>query len=100
MATERGRAGPEGPARRYGLECGSDAARVGAATVEMEGVHQPRSHDDCGEPDHDVDDVRERPGAEDLGEDVGLPVGDAQDAPVEGSEDHDEKSERLESLEG
>src|SRR5262245_19210701 len=64
--------------------------------ADVKGVEQPRDVEEPRTADHDVDDVVQRAGAEDVGQHVGLAAGETDDAPVEGADDHHEQGERLE----
>src|SRR5262249_13055241 len=67
------------------------------ARADVQRVEQPGDVDEPGDADHDVDDVGQRARAEDVRQHVGVAVRDADDAPVEGADDHQEQDERLES---
>src|ERR671918_209273 len=74
-----------------------DAAWVRAG-ADVQLPQQPRYVDQPGDADHCVDDVGEGSGTEDLAEDIRVAPGDSEDAPVEGTDDHQEQEQRVQSL--
>src|SRR5262245_59496122 len=64
------------------------AGRVRPAGPEAEVLEQPREHHQAGQADDDVDHIGDRPGPDDLRDEV--PLEQAHEQPVEGT-DHDER---------